>query len=328
MNSTGLRREEESRLLSRRHEAPDLRAAMELCYARDWTDGLPVVPPEVALVRRMLAFAGIDPQAVVGRIPLRRRTLTAEKVAINAVMAGCLPEYFPVVLAAVAAMCDDRFHLHGSMLSTGGAAPLLVVHGPIVRALGFNAGGNVLGSGYRANATVGRALRLVLINGCGARPGTLDRATLGHPGKYSFCIAEDEASLPAGWPPVHVERGLATEQSAVTVVASEGPHQVTDHGSNTPESLLTRIGAALQAASTTRGCHVVVISPEHRAVLARARWSKAQVRQHLAAQVGHLEPDDLLVLTAGGEAGGFSAIIPPWVGGQGSYPVTRPLDPA
>ncbi|MBI3972264.1 MAG: hypothetical protein HY332_13345 [Chloroflexi bacterium] len=313
----------EMQLLSRRYDAPDVVGAIELCYERGWTDGLPVVPPEEGLVRRMLAAAQVEPQEVVGRVPLRRRTLTAEKVAINAVMAGCLPEYFPVVLAAVAAMADDRFHLHGSMLSTGGAAPLLIVNGPAAPRLGFNAGGNVFGPGWRANATVGRALRLVLINGCGARPGTLDRATLGHPGKFSYCIAEDEAQLPPGWPPLHVERGLEPGESAVTVVASEGPHHVADHASNTPEALLDTIARALQATGEMRGCHVLVVSPEHRAILERARWSKANVRAYLAGRVDRLGPDDLFVVAAGGEAGGFSAVIPPWVGGRGSQPVTR-----
>jgi hypothetical protein len=316
-------------LASRRHEAPGLLEAIELCYERGWTDGLPVVPPEVALVERMLAAGGLEPAAVVGRVPLRNRTLTAEKVAINAVMAGCRPEYFPVVLAAVAAMADDRFHLHGSMLSTAGAAPLVIVNGPVARALGFNAGGNVLGTGWRANATVGRALRLVLLNGCGARPGTLDRGTLGHPGRFSYCMAEDEAHLPANWPPLHVQRGFAAEDGAVTVVASEGPHQVTDQTSQTPEKLLDGLAAALavtgDVGGRTRGCHVILISPEHRAVLERQRWSKDDVRDYLLQKVRRLQPEDVFVVSAGGDAGGFSAIIPPWTGGRGSLPVTMPV---
>jgi hypothetical protein len=323
-------------LTSRRYEAADVLGAIELCYERGWTDGLPVVPPEEGSVRRHLEHVGWEPQEIVGLVPLRGRVLTAEKVAINAVMAGCRPEHFPVVLAAVAALCDDRFNLHGSMLSTAGAAPLVIVNGPVVRQAGFNAGGNVFGPGARANATVGRALRLVLLNGCGARAGTLDRATLGHPGKFSYCIAEDEPGLPDGWPPLHVERGVAAGESAVTVVAAEAPHQVSDHASSTPEGLLSTIGAAL-AAGGARGAHVIVVSPEHRAVLARAGWSKADVRRCLAARAGRLEPDDLLVVGAGGPAprpgggagtlaGGFSAVVPPWAGGRSSQPVTRALD--
>ena len=285
-----------------------------------------MVPPEEGSVRRVLEHVGWEPREIVGLVRLRGRVLTAEKVAINAAMAGCRPEHFPVVLAATAAMADDRFNLHGSMLSTAGAAPLVIVNGPIVQELGFNAGGNVFGPGWRANATVGRALRLVLLNGCGARPGTLDRATLGHPGKYSYCIAEDEPGLPAGWPPLHVERGLEAGESAVTVVAAQAPQQVSDHASSTPEALLGVVGAALAAPAAAPGAHVVVVSPEHRAVLARAGWSKADVRQFLAGRVARLEPSDLLVVGAGGEAGGFSAIIPPWSGGRASQPVTRAVE--
>src|SRR5579884_2679781 len=194
-------------LASPRYEVPDTLEAIEFCYQQGWTDGLPVVPPTEARVAEFLAAAGLAPDAVLGTVPERGRVITAEKVAINAVMAGCLPTYLPVVVAAVQAMTADEFCLHGSMASTGGAAPLVIVNGPVRTQLGMNAGVNVFGPGTRANATIGRALRLVLLNVCDAQPGVLDQATLGHPGKYAYCIAEDEETTV--WQPLHVERGLA-----------------------------------------------------------------------------------------------------------------------
>src|SRR5215210_3279454 len=147
-----------SELGSARYEVPDTLEAIEFCYQQGWTDGLPVVPPTQERVAEFLAYAGLDPQTVLGQVADRGRAIAAEKVAINAVMAGCLPAYLPVVVAAIQAMCEEPFCLHGSMASTGGAAPLLIVNGPIRGQLGLNAGGNVFGPGYRANATIGRAI--------------------------------------------------------------------------------------------------------------------------------------------------------------------------
>ena len=190
-------------LRSPSYEVADAVLANEFFQANGWTDGLPVLPPTEAAVRRCLEAAQCAPDDVVGTEPVRRRRITAEKVAIAAVMAGCRPEYTPVVLAIVRAMCEPEFGLHGSTASTGGSAPFVVVNGPVRGAIGMNATHNVLANGSRANVTIGRSLRLLIINALGGIPGQLDRATLGHPGKLAFCIAEDGLShqAPAEIPP-------------------------------------------------------------------------------------------------------------------------------
>ncbi len=169
---------------------------IEAYYERGWTDGLPVVPPTEKSVAEMLAGAGLRGEEVIGEIRERHAVVTAHKLAINAVLAGCRPEYLPVVVAAVRGLCHPRFAYHGPASSTGGSAMVLIVNGPIARALGINSGNNVFGQGVRANATIGRAVRLVMMNVMNTRPGLLDRATLGTPGKYSFCFAENEEGHP------------------------------------------------------------------------------------------------------------------------------------
>ena len=159
--------------------------AVEAYFERGWTDGLPVVPATEETIRPFLAAAGLGPDDIVLTEATRRRSISAEKIAINAAMAGCRPEYMPVLLAALEAMADPAFTLHGAITSTGGSATLVVVNGPIRQRLGFNAAGNVFGPGWRANATIGRAIRLITLNCLGALPGLLDRSTQGHPGKYS-----------------------------------------------------------------------------------------------------------------------------------------------
>jgi hypothetical protein len=326
---------------------PDTPAAIEFCYEQGWTDGLPVVPPTPERVQEFLALAALDGGSVLGEVADRGRAITAEKAAINAVMAGCLPAYFPVVVAAIQAMTDDAFCLHGSMASTGGAAPLVVVNGPVRAQLGMNGGGNVFGPGNRANATIGRAIRLILMNVCGAEPGVLDQSTMGHPGKYSYCIAEDEEGT--GWQPLHVERGLGREDSAVTVLAGEAPHYVRNAFGQTPEEVLTTVADVMAHGGYTQGAYLVAVSPEHRGVIERAGWSKADVRAYLVEHArrsaaglkragylrGAVEPGDaqrfpqlveeadVLVVAAGGRGGVFSAVVPPWAGGRSSTPVTR-----
>ena len=193
------------KLVSKGFEFDDAADAVEFYFERGWADGLPVVPPTDDTVRRFLDEAGRAPSDIVATEPTRGRVITAEKVAINVVMAGCLPEYMPVVLAAIEAMDQPKFNLHAITARTMGAAVLTVVNGPVAGRLGMNSGVNVFGPGCRPNATIGRAIRLVLTNVSGASPGELDKATLGHPGKYSFCIAEAEDVSP--WSPLHVERG-------------------------------------------------------------------------------------------------------------------------
>ena len=209
-------------------------------FERGWTDGLPVVPPTPERVARMLAGTTRDPADIVAVVPPDLVECTVEKVAINAVMAGCKPEYLPVVITAVEAACTDEFNIHGLLATTYFSSPVMVVNGPITKAIGMNAGINVLGQGNRANATIGRALQLVVRNVGGGRPGGVDRATLGNPGKYTFCFAEDEAGSP--WEPLHVERGLAPDASAVTLFAGDGVRGMVDQLSREPESLAALAG--------------------------------------------------------------------------------------
>jgi len=254
--------------------------AIETCYAKGWTDGLPVVPPTESLVGAMLAAGPWKPEDVLLHEPVRDRSVTADKAAINAVMAGCLPEYFPVVGAALQAIGDSSFMLHGPATSTGGAALMVIVNGPIRERLGLNAKTNLFGPGYRANATIGRSLRLVLLNCLDCRPGVLDKSTQGWPGKYSLCFAEDEASSP--WEPLHVSRGFAAGQSTVTVFAAESGHNVLSHGTADPEQLLTCFADAMAGlGSLSPGRTVIVFAPEHARHLHRAGWARSRTQQWL-----------------------------------------------
>src|SRR5262245_47591164 len=254
--------------------------AIEECYARGWTDGLPVVPPTDALVDRMLTAGPWGADDVLLHEPVRGLSVTAEKAAINAVMAGCRPEYFPVVGASLQAIGDPAFMLHGPATSTGGSALMIIVNGPIRERLGLNAQANLFGPGARPNATIGRTLRLVLLNCLDCRPGVLDKSTQGWPGKYSLCFAEDEAASP--WEPLHVSRGLRREASAVTVYAAESGHNVLSHGTSEPDRLLMCFADAMAALSSlSPGRSVIVFAPEHAAHLARAGWSRWHVQQWL-----------------------------------------------
>jgi hypothetical protein len=250
-------------------------SAIEACYARGWTDGLPVVPPTEPLVDAMLAAGPWAADHVLLHEPVRDRAVTAEKAAINAVMAGCRAEYFPVVGAALQAIGDPAFMLHGPATSTGGSALMVIVNGPIAGRLDLNGKSNLFGPGPRANATIGRVLRLVLLNCLDCRPGVLDKSTQGWSGKFSLCFAEDEASSP--WEPLHVSRGCAPGTSAVTVYAAESGHNVLSHGTSDPERLLTCVADAMASlGSLSPGRSVVVLAPEHAAHLARAGWSRVR----------------------------------------------------
>lgn len=340
-------------LTSHRHEVNDYLEANELYHERGWSDGLPIIPPTEDLVLRFLEASGRDASDVLGIEPVRGRVLTVEKAAINAVMAGCKPEYFPVVLAAAEAICEDQFNLHAITASTMGAAILIVVNGPIVRQIGLNSGINLFGPGRRANATIGRALRLIAINVIGAVPGELDKATFGHAGKYSWCIAEAEEESP--WEPLHVERGLSAGDSAVSVFAGLSPWQATNHAGHTPEDILTTVADVLKAVGPDQGEVVLIMSPEHVGHMRSARWSKRQVKEFLADKTkrtvgdwmdaGRLEtkqvtedpdrllgvcrsPESVTIVVAGGAAGAFADIIPLWAGGTRSKPVTRAIQVA
>ncbi|OGB02580.1 MAG: thiol reductase thioredoxin [Burkholderiales bacterium RIFCSPHIGHO2_12_FULL_69_20] len=328
---------------------------IEACYDRGWTDGLPVVPPTPQRVLRMLAGTTRRPDEVIGMVPPDLAPCTVEKVAINAVMAGCKPEYLPIVLAAVEAALIDEFGMHGILCTTMFAGPLVIVNGPMGRAVGLNSGVNALGQGHRANASIGRALQLVIRNVGGGRPGEVDRATLGTPGKYSFCFAEAEDSV---WEPLHVQRGFAREASTVTLFAGEGVQGVVDQKSRTPESLAKSFALCLRAVDHPKlamaGDAVLVVSPDHCRVFIEAGWSKARLLEELtqllllpgdemvagaggiaeglpAAMAGKpcpkFRPGGLLIVRAGGGAGLFSAIIAGWAasGPVGSIPVTKEI---
>jgi hypothetical protein len=331
-------------LRSRTYEVADAVAANELFQQNGWTDGLPIVPPTEDRVREFLDVARLAPDEVVGVEPVRRRHITAEKIAIAAVMAGALPAYMPVVIAIVKAMCSPEFGLHGSTASTGGSAPFVVVNGPIRTAIGMNATHNVLANGNRANATIGRTVRLLIVNALDGIPGQLDRSTLGHPGKFTFCIAEDEED--SAWSPLSVERGIPAGVSAATVMAAESPHQVMNDWTRDPRELLTTYVAAIRANMLTysiwAGNYALVVPKQHRHVLVAAGFSKKDVREFVfegarvtrrewrtvgkAAVAGRKDedavypalrsPDDLLVVAAGGPAGGFGVVVPPWYGAK------------
>ena len=333
-------------------EVSDAAEANELFQRNGWTDGLPVVPPTEDAVARFLDAAMLAAADIIGVEPVRRRRITAEKVAIAAVMAGCLPEYMPVVVATIKAMCQPEYALHGSTASTGGSAPFIVVNGPVRLSLGMNATHNALANASRANATIGRSVRLVLLNVLGGIPGQLDRSTLGHPGKFTFCVAEDEEDC--AWLPLSVERGVPAGTSAVTVMQVESPHQIMNEWTHDPKDILDTYAAAVRSNMLTysiwEGNYAFVIAKQHREIFAAAGWNKQDIREYTfeaatvkrgewrlvgkAAVAGRKDeaqvyralrsPDDLLVIAAGGPAGGFGAVVPPWYGKK-SLAVTMPV---
>ncbi|MDA0690215.1 MAG: thioredoxin, partial [Proteobacteria bacterium] len=222
-------------LSARRIDLADAEDEMEACYERGWTDGLPVVPPTPVRVLRMLAASDRAASEIVGRVPPDYAECSVEKVAINAVLAGCKPDYFPTVLAVVEAALKDEFCMHGLLCTTYFSSPVVIVNGPIVKRIGMNSGGNALGQGNRANATIGRALQLLIRNVGGGKPGGIDRATLGNPGKYTFCFAEDESD--PEWPSLAMDRGFRRADSVVSLFAGDGVQPVLDQFPREPESL-------------------------------------------------------------------------------------------
>ena len=342
----------ESTLSSHVLEVADAIEANELYQRNGWTDGLPIVPPTEARVREFVAAMGVTPEHTIGTEPVRRRRIVAEKVAIAAVMAGCLPEYMPVVRAIVEAMCEPQFGLHGSTCSTGGSAPMIVVNGPVRRQIGMNSTHNVFANASRANASIGRTVRLMLLNVLGGIPGQLDRSTLGHPGKFSFCFAEDEED--SQWIPLAQQRGVPAGTSAVTVMSVESPHQIMNEWTNDPKDLLETYAAAVRSNmleySIWEGNYGMVVAKQHRDVFNAAGWTKQDIREFMFERCQVLRkqwrdvgkgaiagrkneekayralrsPDDLLVIAAGGPAGGFGAITPPWYGKK-SLAVTVPV---
>jgi hypothetical protein len=314
------------------------------------TDGLPVVPPTAARVAAAVAATGRAPDELVARMPPRYGRATVERIATNAVMAGCRPDYLPVVLAAVEAICDEAFCLLGVSGTTDAVAPLVIVNGPIRAALEINSGAGVFGPGWRANATIGRALRLCWVNIGGAQPGVISMSTFGGPGRYTYCIGENEEASP--WEPLHVEHGFGATDSTVAVLAAEAPQIVADTRSRGGDDLLITIARSLEVVAHHKavglGDTALVFSPEHASTLAREGWSKARVRRFLwerlrkpvrdllpgrdggeglsdemlaaLPEAGRGEalvpkfqaPESLHLLVAGGPAGRFTAIVPGW----------------
>ncbi|TYP88932.1 thioredoxin family protein [Blastococcus xanthinilyticus] len=340
-----------SGLASRRVELAELEDEHEALFDRGWTDGLPVVPPTPERVLRMLRGTTRDPGEVVAVVPPDLVECTVEKVAVNAVMAGCLPEHLPVVLAALEAATAEEFALHGLLATTYFAGPVVVVNGPVAARIGMNAGVNALGQGNRANATIGRALQLVIRNVGGGRPGEVDRATMGNPGKLTFCFAEREHDSP--FPPLAADRGVPGD--AVTLVAGSGVQPVVDQLSRDPESLARTFAVCLRVNAHPKlpmaFDAMLVVSPEHGRVFREAGWDRRRLLAELdgllalpgaelvrgaagmvegvpealaGSTLPKFRPGGLLIAHAGGDAGLFSAIVGGWVAGEtGSVPVTR-----
>ncbi len=332
----------------------------EFLESRGLTDGLPVVPPTPARVLAMLEGTARSPDAVVATVPPNLAPITVEKIAINAVMAGCEPTYLPAVIAGVEAVCSERFNLHGVLATTFFTSPILVVNGPVRDALCMNYGGNCLGQGNRANQTIGRAVQLVVQNVGGGRPGEIDRAVMGQPGKTSFCFAEHEAR--SSWEPWHVERGFQHDASAVTAFAGSGPIAIVDQLSRTGRSLATSYGMTVAASMHPKLFSpdvVIIVPPEHVDTFARDGFTKDDVREVMqeasqrpasrlardaeceegtpdsilakfspdAPVAKFPSPDNIHFVVAGGEAGKFAALLQGWpAGALGSSISTAVID--
>lgn len=333
-------------------------AVLALFCERQWCDGLPIVPPTAPRVEAMLEAVHGDPAESLGAVPPLWREATLEKLAVNAVLAGCLPEYFPVIVAAVEAMLDPAFNLFGVQATTHPVAPLLIVNGPYARNIGMNGEAGLFGPGCRANATIGRAIRLILLNVGGAWPGRSDMATHGSPAKYSYAIAENEAANP--WGPLHVELGYPADASVVTVFGGEGPHNVNDHVSTTAAGILHTTADTAASLGSNVGWNLsqsqllLVVGPEHAATIFADGFSKEDVKrfvfEHARIPLGKLKlggmwgmhdwprwmtvvtddaaplpvvdsPREVFVIVAGG-AGKHSCVVP---NSAFSRAVSRPL---
>lgn len=336
----------------------DWEQAVDYCHEQGWTDGLPVNPPTREAVDRMLSGTFRDPHELIALVPPKWGRATVERIAANAVMAGCKPEYMPVILAALDALMDDRFNLHGVQCTTHVATPFVVINGPLAKELGFHGGHNCFGNGFRANASVGRAVRFIMTNLGGAAPGVLDKATFGHPGKFSYCVAENEEASP--WEPYSVARGFTPTDSTVTVFAAEAPHNINNHGSDDPYSLLYTVAHTMATLGTNNiylgaDCFLV-FGQEHANILARDGWNRRHIQQYLfeharrpihELKVGGMygkdlhrnlwprwidrsdmnamvpvvrQPEDIQIMVAGG-AGRHSLFIPGW----GTRAITRKI---
>jgi peroxiredoxin len=322
---------------------------LEEMFERGWTDGLPVIPPTPERVEAMLG--GHDPGELLGEMAPAMATVTLERVAACAVLAGCRPEYFPVVVAAVQASLEPPFNVGGQAVTTQPVGQVVVVNGPVRDAIGLNGSTGALGPGWRANMTIGRALRLVISLTGGGFPGRLDRSALGNPGKVGLCFAEDEEVTP--WDPLHVERGYDAARSVVTVFGADAPLSISDHRSTSPEELARVLGEAAGATWSPNwwplgGTSLFVLCPEHARSFAEWGWSKQRLRDAMfdvvrrpaqslrwgettplvqAASDDQLvgkwsSPEDIVIVVAGGEAGRFSAVFGPCLG-MDAQPISK-----
>ena len=339
--------------------------AIEFYFDKGVTDGLPVVPPTEERMQHMLAATTRSANEVITLVPPNYGEATVEKIAVNAVMAGCKPAYLPVVLAGVQAMCDERANLHGVQGTTHTATPLFIINGPIRQRLNINCAAGVFGSGWRANATIGRALRLIMVNLGGAHPGEIDKSAMGHPGKYAYCIGEYEEVSP--WEPLHVEQGYDRKKSTVSVYCCDAPQCVSNHGSRTARGILSTIGASIAVGWSDKTYladnYIVIIGPEHAKTIAENGMSKKDVKRFFYENVrrplsellpgpdgsegvtrerlpGWLNatsdvtlipkvrsPEGIIVVVAGGTAGRFTVHMCGWGGGAGaSRLVTVPIE--
>ena len=342
---------------ARRVELDEREDPVEAMYARGWSDGLPVVAPTDVRIARMLSGTDRPADDVVGLIPPNLVSCTVEKVAINAVMAGCKPEYMPVILTALEAALEPLFSMHGLLCTTWFSGPAIIVNGPISKRVGLNSKGNCLGQGTRANSTIGRALQLIIRNVGGGRPGEIDRSVFGHPGKVGFCFAEDESD--DDWTPLHVARGCAPGSSAVTLFHGDGVQGIRGHRSRGALELIRTLAAGLVGV-----CHpklygwsgaILAISPDHYAVFQREGFSRADIEAgiHAALQkpgrdvvegahgiaegidpsraeelVDKFHPGSLLVVRAGGTGSLLSAVIGGWAAMRRPHevqPITRTI---
>ena len=335
-------------------DADDEAAALDYLHANDCTDGLPVVTPTPERVERMVLASGLDADLDLGSMGPGGGAATVAKIAANAVMAGCLPDYMPVVLAGIKAILQPEFDLAEMQSTTHCIAPLMIVNGPMIAGCGIASGFGALGPGHRANASIGRAVRLCMMNIGGARPGTSDMALLGHPGKFSFCLAEDEASSP--WEPLASSYGYGADDSMVTIVGTEPPHSVVFvNDADDPDSpqRLLRVLARVVAntgsnnANLRGGTVAIALNPEHAAVLAAGGFDRSDVQRRVAELAtnprGLLRslnpgfvrdgdpdeelssvkgPENVVIFVAGG-SGLYSAVFPSWAAGAHGNPVVH-----
>jgi len=345
-------------LTSERIELNGYHEWVEAAFERGWSDGLPVIPPTVDRVQQFVDYIGRKPEESLGDVPPKYGEATIEKLAIQCVMAGCKPEYFPVVIAALEAMMEPAFNLNGVQTTTHMNEPLVIVSGPIAKKLGMNWGTRVFGSGNRANGTIGRAVKLIQWNIGGSFPGEPDKSTFAHPGQWSYCIAEDPDNNP--WEPLHVERGFKPEQSCVTVFGAEPPHSIICFGQ--ASEVLARLTDHLSGTGPNyydvMGETLLGINPTNAAILATAGYTKKTIKEYIwynsGITLGHLkrtgiqmayvektfpkwvnygndeqripiavQPEDLHIVVAGG-AGKFCVACPGW-GALGGFAITKEI---